>query len=66
MARLAVTIPGYVGAVQRIDPDTGEVLAELSEIDIPARIAVDFGSVWIRDSGSSNVYRVGAAPIAAR
>ncbi len=50
--------PGYVGAVLRLDPSTGRVIADLSDVDIPARIAIGFGSVWVSDSGSSNVFRI--------
>jgi streptogramin lyase len=50
--------PGYIGAVLRIDPSTGEVLADLPDVDIPARIEIGFGSVWVTDSGSSSVYRI--------
>ncbi len=49
---------GYVGAVLRIDPATGEVLDEVSDVEIPARIAFGFGSVWVTDSGSSSLYRI--------
>ena len=50
--------PGYVGAVLRLDPSTGRVIADLPDVDIPARIAIGFGSVWVSDSGSSNVFRI--------
>jgi streptogramin lyase len=53
--------PGYVGAVLRLDPSTGRVIADLSDVDIPARIAIGFDSVWVSDSGSSNVYRIAPA-----
>jgi streptogramin lyase len=49
---------GRVGAVVKLDPTSGQVLAELREISIPARIAAGFGSVWITDSGSRSLYRV--------
>jgi outer membrane protein assembly factor BamB len=50
---------GRVGAVREIDRATGAVLAELDDVDIPARIVIAFDSAWITDSGSSNVYRIG-------
>jgi streptogramin lyase len=50
--------PGYVGAVLRLDPSTGDVVADIPDVDIPARIAIGFGSVWVSDSGSSKVYRI--------
>ncbi len=51
--------PGYVGAVLRIDRVTGAVLQEFDDIEIPARMVVGFGSLWITDSGSSSLYRFG-------
>ncbi|MCE9622675.1 MAG: hypothetical protein K8R99_10050 [Actinomycetia bacterium] len=51
--------PGYVGAVLRIERSTGVVRQEFDEIEIPARMVVGFGSLWITDSGSSNLYRLG-------
>lgn len=53
--------PGRVGAVLRIDPASGEVLDELRDIEIPARIAFGFGSAWITDSGSNRLYRISPA-----
>lgn len=50
--------PGYIGAVLQLDPSTGRVVTDLSEVEIPARIAIGFGSVWVSDSGSSSVYRI--------
>jgi len=50
--------PGYVGAVLQLDPSSGEVVADIADVDIPARIAIGFGSVWVSDSGSSNVFRI--------
>ena len=47
---------GAVGAVERLDLETGEVLADIP-VDIPARIVVAFGSAWVTDSGSGNLYR---------
>ena len=35
------------------------VVAEFDDVDIPARMAIGFGSLWITDSGSNLVYRVG-------
>jgi streptogramin lyase len=53
--------PGYVGAVLQLDPSSGEVVADIGDVDIPARIAIGFGSVWVSDSGSSNVVRIAPA-----
>lgn len=53
--------PGRVGAVLRIDRANGEVLDEFRDIEIPARIAFGFGSVWITDSGSNRLYRISPA-----
>jgi streptogramin lyase len=50
--------PGRVGALLRLDPGTGKVLGELDDIEIPARIAFGFGSVWVTDSGSGSLYRI--------
>jgi streptogramin lyase len=50
--------PGRIGAVLRLDPDSGEVLGELDDVDIPARIEFGFGSVWVTDSGSGSLYRI--------
>lgn len=49
--------PGRVGAVLRLSA-TGAVLDELREVDIPARIAFGFGSVWVTDSGSGSLFRI--------
>jgi hypothetical protein len=53
--------PGRIGAVLRIDPASGEVLDEFGDIDIPARISLGFGSVWVTDSGSNRLYRISPA-----
>jgi streptogramin lyase len=50
--------PGRVGAVLRIDLASGNVLGELRDITIPARIEVGHGSVWVTDSGSNLLYRL--------
>jgi hypothetical protein len=50
--------PGRIGAVQQIEISTGEVLGEF-KIPIPARIVFAFDSVWVTDSGSTSVYRIG-------
>ncbi len=50
--------PGRVGALLRLDSRTGQVRGELRDIQIPARIEIGFGSVWVTDSGSRAVYRV--------
>jgi streptogramin lyase len=50
--------PGRIGAVLRLDPSSGAVIDEISDIGIPARIGIGFGSAWITDSGSSSLYRV--------
>ena len=49
---------GRVGSLVQLDAATGAVRGELREIDIPARIEVGFGSVWVTDSGGSSVFRV--------
>jgi outer membrane protein assembly factor BamB len=49
--------PGYVGAVLKLDLDSGKVHKEVP-LDIPARIVLAFGSVWVADSGSSKVMRI--------
>jgi hypothetical protein len=49
--------PGSVGAVVEVDLRTGEVRREVP-VDIPARIQLGFGSVWVSDSGSSDVVRI--------
>ena len=54
--------PGYIGAVLRLDRATGEVMQQLDDVEIPARMVVGFGSLWITDSGSSELYRVGPLP----
>jgi streptogramin lyase len=54
--------PGRAGAVLRLDESTGAQIDELTEIDIPARIAVGFGSVWITDSGGADLYRLSPEP----
>ena len=51
--------PGRVGAVLRIKRSTEVVRQEFDDVDIPARMVVGFGSLWITDSGSSNLYRLG-------
>ena len=51
--------PGHIGAVLQIDRATGAVVATFDDVDIPARMAIGFGSLWITDSGSNLVYRVG-------
>jgi len=52
--------PGYVGAVLRLDQRTGAVLGEIRDVDIPARIVVAFGSVWVTDSGGTTLFRLAA------
>ena len=51
---------GRLGALVQLDAATGAVRGELRDIDIPARIEVGFGSVWVTDSGGSSVFRVDA------
>ena len=50
--------PGRVGTVQQIERSTGTVREEF-EVDIPARMVVGFGSLWVTDSGSNELYRIG-------
>jgi hypothetical protein len=56
---VGVRRPGRVGEVRHIDIDTGEVLDQFDDVDIPAHIVLAFDSVWVTDSGSSNVVRIG-------
>lgn len=56
-----IALDGSIEVILRIDPATGEVLDEFREIDIPARIAFGFGSVWITDSGSNRLYGISPA-----
>jgi streptogramin lyase len=53
--------PGRVGAVLRLDAATGAVVDEVRDIEIPARIAAGFGSIWVTDSGSSKLYRLASS-----
>jgi len=48
---------GRVGAVVRLEAKSDEVLADIP-VDIPARIVLAFGSVWVTDSGSGSLYRL--------
>jgi streptogramin lyase len=50
--------PGRIGALLRLEPGSGKVLGELDDIEIPARIAFGFGSVWVTDSASGSLYRI--------
>jgi streptogramin lyase len=50
--------PGRVGAVLKLDANTGQVRAETRDIRIPARMAIGFGSLWVTDSASSSLYRL--------
>jgi hypothetical protein len=50
--------PGRRGAVLQLDRATGAQLAEV-DVDIPARMVLGFGSLWVTDSGGSSVYRIG-------
>jgi outer membrane protein assembly factor BamB len=50
--------PDRIGTVLRLDQQTGAVVAETTEVDIPARIEFGFEAVWITDSGGSSVYRI--------
>jgi len=56
---VGVRRPGRVGEVRHIDIGTGEVLDQFADVDIPAHIVLAFDSVWVTDSGSSNVVRIG-------
>ena len=53
--------PGHRGAVLQLDRTSGVELAAI-DVDIPARMVIRFGSVWVTDSGSSLVYRLGPVP----
>jgi hypothetical protein len=48
---------GRSAGEQRGVPD-GVEIAEI-DVDVPARIVIGFGSVWVTDSGSSLVHRMG-------
>lgn len=50
--------PGHRGAVLQLDRATGVEIAEI-HVDIPARMVIGFGSVWVTDSGGALVYRLG-------
>jgi len=49
---------GSAGRVLLVDRATGAVVMELDDVDIPARMVLGFGSLWVTDSGSSDVVRV--------
>jgi streptogramin lyase len=51
--------PRRVGAVVQIDRATGAQVSEIGDVDIPARMALGFGSLWVTDSGSDAVVRIG-------
>jgi sugar lactone lactonase YvrE len=51
--------PGRVGAVVHVELDSGNVLEEFDDVDIPARIVLAFDSVWVTESGGSQVFRIG-------
>lgn len=50
--------PGRIGAVLDLDRETGDLEQEL-DVDIPARLALGFGSLWVTDSGSDKLLRIG-------
>ncbi len=52
--------PGRRGAVLQLDRATGAEITEI-DVDIPARMVIGFGSLWVTDSGGSLVYRLGPA-----
>ncbi|HEY4609147.1 MAG TPA: hypothetical protein VIH06_08080 [Ilumatobacteraceae bacterium] len=56
---VGVRRPGFAGEVRHVDISTGEVLDKFVDVDIPARIVLAFDSVWVTDSSSSNVFRIG-------
>lgn len=56
---VGVRRPGRIGEVRHIDIASGEVLDRFADVDIPAHIVLAFDSVWVTDSGSSNVVRIG-------
>jgi hypothetical protein len=49
---------GRIGVVQQVERASGAVRQEI-EVDIPARMVVGFGSLWVTDSGSNKLYRIG-------
>ena len=54
--------PGYRGAVLQLDRATGAVVTEIV-VEIPARMALGFGSLWVTDSGSDRLHRIGPVEI---
>lgn len=49
-----------VGAVQRIDPDTNKVVAEMKVNDPCAAMAVGYGSLWVASRRDKSIYRIDA------
>ncbi len=54
---LWVSNPG-LGVVQRVDPDSGKVLAEVKVNRPAAAMAAGFGSVWVASRGDKSVVRI--------
>jgi hypothetical protein len=44
--------------VLHLDRATGDLLGEIA-VDIPARMVLAFDSLWVTDSGSDEVVRIG-------
>jgi virginiamycin B lyase len=56
---LWVSNPG-LGAVQRIDPDTNKVLAEVKVNNPCAAMAAGYGSLWVASRKNKSIYRIDA------
>ena len=56
---LWVSNPG-LGAVQRIDPDTNKVIAEVKVNRPCAAMAVGYGSLWVASRRDKSIYRIDA------
>jgi streptogramin lyase len=53
-----VVIDGPEGGALRVDPETGQPIGEILEAGArPHSVATGFGSLWVIDHGSANVFR---------
>lgn len=55
-----IVIDGSGGVIVRVDPETGKVVDELDAGSRPHSVATAFGSLWVTDHGSPNLYRFAA------
>lgn len=55
-----VVIDGSGGVIVRVDPETAKVVDELDAGTRPHSVATGFGSLWVTDHGSPNLYRFAA------